>query len=488
MGFKADSSFLRFLTMGALGVQQTISKLKEVGFHPIELERYCTSNKIWATKVKRLRLPDLLCVRTGLRVEVRGKKDLKIRMSDAPSNPNRIWDAGLRREDLVAFITCYNDDENIRTAQSAVFFSVEDLKNSVETSKLGPPKSASEGAERDRTWPCTVPKQNGQVLSVEDGKIKTLLESGRHQTYTIRDKTPYVRPGDQFIGLETIIAGTVSTPIDVSERLTDTWDPLEYLQSSLNIDRYSASKALPFSNDISVNESVDLLERVIDTETEERVALEMASSLARMGSAKGFDFILNKVENPGETYIPMEAIFILTEISDNQSADKLESIATSERYAENELRQAAVWGLGKAGARAYNKLIQFLDDEEDDVAIHAITAFDSDTPNAIIEQLVGLLINGSQRQKAATCEVLRLINNDYVINQLVQAAMINADHKSWIITALGKQSPDAVRIALQNNPLLDQIQPFFHLSIQENWLATDTKNSDLRFMIGQNIY
>ncbi len=488
MGFKTDSSFLRFLTMGALGVQQTISQLESFGFRPIELERYCASNKIWTTKVKRLRLPDLLCVRTGLRVEVRAKNDLKIRMSDAPNNPDRVWDAGLRDEDLVAFITCHNSEEEIRPAQSAVFFAVGDLRNSVETSILGPPKSASEGAERDRTWPCTVPKQNGEVLSVEEGRIRTLLESGRRQTYTLRGKTPYVQPGDQFIGLETMIAGTVSSPVDVNERLADTWDTLGSLQSPFDIDRYSASKALPFSDNISVNDSVVSLENAFDTETEERVALEMGSSLARMGSAQGFDFILSKIENAGENYIPMEVVFILTEIGDNHSATELENIATSEQYAENELRQAAVWGLGKAGAKSYGKLIQFLDDVEDDVALHAITAFDSDTPNAIIDQLVALLVDGNPRQKAAICEVLRLINTDYVINQLVQVAMKNADHKSWIIAALGKQSPDAVRMVLQNNPLLNQIQPFFHLSTQENWLASDTKNSDLRFLLGQNIY
>jgi hypothetical protein len=89
MGFKTDTSFLRFLTMGALGVQQTMKQLAGMGFEPIELERYCASNKIWMTKVKRLRLPDVLCVRTGLRVEIRAKSDLKIRMSDAPANPTR---------------------------------------------------------------------------------------------------------------------------------------------------------------------------------------------------------------------------------------------------------------------------------------------------------------------------------------------------------------------------------------------------------------
>src|ERR1700730_3030356 len=106
MGFKVDTSFLRFLTMGALRVRQVAAELKQRGFEPIELERYCTSNKIWATKVKRLRLPDLLCVRTGLRAEVRAKRALKIRMSDAPQNPDRVWNAGLRNEDVVALIAC----------------------------------------------------------------------------------------------------------------------------------------------------------------------------------------------------------------------------------------------------------------------------------------------------------------------------------------------------------------------------------------------
>jgi hypothetical protein len=100
IGFKADTSFLRYLSMGAVGARQLMKLMKTAGFEPIELERYCTSNKIWSTKVKRLRLPNILCVRTGLRVEVRAKSDLQIRMSDAPGNPDRRWDVGMRDEDL----------------------------------------------------------------------------------------------------------------------------------------------------------------------------------------------------------------------------------------------------------------------------------------------------------------------------------------------------------------------------------------------------
>ena len=176
MGFKVNSSFLRFLTMGALGVRSVLAELKSRGFEPIELERYCTSNKIWTTKVKRLRLPDLLCVKTGMRVEVRAKSDLMIRMSDAPNNPERAWDAGLRQEDLVALVGCAEGPNGPVPADEAAYFSVAMLRDSVRLSKLGPPKSASEGAERDRTWPSTVPRRPGRVLSLDNDKLVVMLE------------------------------------------------------------------------------------------------------------------------------------------------------------------------------------------------------------------------------------------------------------------------------------------------------------------------
>ena len=172
MGFKADSSFLRFLSMGAVGVHRTMERLRDRGFEPIELERYCGSNKIWTTKVKRLRLPDLLCAKTGMRAEVRAKTDLKIRMSDAPANPDRVWDSGLRDDDIVALIACFDTDGGPEPADDAVYFTVGALRASEDRSRLGQPKSASEGAERDRTWPATVPTRDGTVLSLASGFVR----------------------------------------------------------------------------------------------------------------------------------------------------------------------------------------------------------------------------------------------------------------------------------------------------------------------------
>lgn len=71
MGFKEDADFARFVSMGAAGTAAVAVNLREEhGHNPIELERYAMSNKVWQTKVKRLRLPDLVCVRCGRRIEL----------------------------------------------------------------------------------------------------------------------------------------------------------------------------------------------------------------------------------------------------------------------------------------------------------------------------------------------------------------------------------------------------------------------------------
>src|SRR5207249_5426530 len=63
VGLKVDSSFLKFVTMGALGARRICELMAHAGLQPIELERYSRSNKIWSTKVKRLRLPGYVAVK-----------------------------------------------------------------------------------------------------------------------------------------------------------------------------------------------------------------------------------------------------------------------------------------------------------------------------------------------------------------------------------------------------------------------------------------
>jgi hypothetical protein len=251
---------------------------------------YYGSNKIWATKVKRLRLPDVLCVNTGLRVEVRAKSDLKIRMSNAPTNPERRWDTGLRDDDLAAFIACFDTDAGLQVAEEAVLFTIKALRDPVGQSTLGKPKSASEGAERDRTWPGIIPKRHGTVQSSDSEQLIVLMHGDgkppRRQPYRLSGKSVYVSPGDRFKAKTSILAGPPESLANLASYLNRRYDPIRDLQSLNDVDRYAAVKALPYREDLH-GQAVSALEQLLNKETEERVILEAAGAAAVLGSSLG---------------------------------------------------------------------------------------------------------------------------------------------------------------------------------------------------------
>ena len=493
MGFKADTSFLRFLTMGAVGVHRTMERFREIGFEPIELERYCGSNKIWTTKVKRLRLPDLLCVKTGMRAEVRAKTDLKFRMSDAPANPDRVWDAGLRDDDVVALITCVDTDEGPDPADDVVCVTVGALRAAVDKSKLGPPKSASEGAERDRTWPATVPTRDGTVLEVTKERLIVQMNAdaerpARRQTYTLRGKSVYVSPGDTFRAHATILAGEPLALADLSAYLPRRYAPLGDLQSSTDVDRYAAVKALRFRDDPR-RRVIPALEGLIRRETEERVVLEAAGSAAALGSEFGEERITRFIwDNDDRPELRMEAIFILAELGRSSFArEQLVGVATDSRFEGDESRQAAVWALGKAGLQCYEDVLPFIDNPDENLALHALGAFGADTPRPVIDRLVQDLVAGDRRRAPAASEVLRIIASDEALQALIAAANAKEPVPDWIVATLGRLPPDRVRAALRYSPLLDHVTPMLLSARGAHWLASEAMGTDIAFLLKQNL-
>lgn len=493
MGFKADTSFLRFLTMGAKGVHQTMAQLRGGGFKPIELERYCASNKIWATKVKRLRLPDILCVKTGLRVEVRAKSDLKIRMSDAPSNPDRAWDAGLRDVDLVAFIACCDTADGPTPAADAMFFTVESLRKSVQLSKLGPPKSASEGAERDRTWPATVPSRDGRILEVTPTKIvaemsATTDQPARNQSYTLNGKTPYLRPGDTFEGEASFLSGGPSSMANLPAYLKQTYDPFVALESDNAVDRYAAVKCFPYRQE-DASSIRPALEQFIAKETEDRVKLEAAGSATSFGSSLGQDTISEFIwTNNHSPELRMEAVLILTELAGGKFAkETLKAVATSPNFSGDELRQAAVWGLGKAGLKAYEELLPFIRDPEENVVLHAIAGFGPDVSDAIIENLVRELVRGDERTAPAASEALRHIGTEAVLHALIKAHIGMPEARNWILATLGRMPPEMIREQLSGSSLMHTLAPMLLVAPGANWLSSEEMDINISFLFKQNI-
>ena len=151
-------------------------------------------------------------------------------------------------------------------------------------SRLGPPKSASEGAERDRTWPATVPTRDGTVLEVTDERLIVQMNAdaerpARRQTYTLRGKSVYVSPGDTFMAQTTILAGEPLALADLSTYLPRRYSPLEDLKADTDVDRYAAVKALRFRDDPRV-QVIPALENLIHREPE-RTCRPRSSGLRR---------------------------------------------------------------------------------------------------------------------------------------------------------------------------------------------------------------
>lgn len=487
MGFKVDTSFLRFLTMGARGTRAVIAELEAMGFKPIELERYCTSNKIWATKVKRLRLPDLLCVRTGLKIEVRAKSALAIRMSDAPANPDRTWDAGADNEDVIAFVPCLNGASGPIPASKAVYFDVGALRRSVRQSTLGAAKSASEGAERDRTWPATVPTKSGVVLSVSQDKLTVQMdETGRRQSYRIVGKHAYVAEGDHFEAGLTFLAGAPEHMADLKPHLAHRYDPLKALASARAVDRYAAAKAIRFLPHLQ-RIALPRLEAQLAVEREPRVALEIAGTTAALGSAVGEERMRVFLDAEDAAALSMEAILILTEIGGEFARAELIRLAKDPALRQDERRQAAIWGLGKAGLRDYRELLPHLTDTQENVVFHAIAAFGSDTPADAIKRLVDMLATAGAEFAPAASESLRVIGNRLVIEALTARVLRGGTGADWSFATLGRLDPDLVRTVLHGSPLLARLEPMLLIAQGANWLSCEDAMVNLAFLLKQTL-
>jgi hypothetical protein len=136
---------------------------------------------------------------------------------------------------------------------------------------------------------------------------------------------------------------------------------------------------------------------------------------------------------------------------------------------------------------AYTDLLSFVGDEDRDVALHAIAGFGSDAPTNVIDDLISDLVSEDQHRAPAASEALRNIGGDAVLNALITTARQKKGADGWILATLGRLPSDKVRAALRGDPLLDRLSPLLLLSNSSNWLADDTVDIDLKFLLKQNL-
>jgi HEAT repeat protein len=222
-------------------------------------------------------------------------------------------------------------------------------------------------------------------------------------------------------------------------------------------------------------------------ESDDRVALEMAASAARLGADAGLEQVATTVWKHDRGDLRMEAVLILTELGTGAAAAELQRVATAREFEGDELRQAATWGLGREGCRAYADLIDLLGDEDDAVVLHAIAAFGGGASEQVVRSLVEVVQQGEPRRRAGASEALRLIGSQHVLRALIDAARSREGARPWVLATLGQLDPASVRTALAGDPLLSEVEPLMALGPAENWLARPEAAEDLRFLLLQRL-
>jgi hypothetical protein len=477
VGFKSDREFLRNVSIGAVGTRKIAAILRQGGFRIIELERYCSSNKIWQKKIKRLRVPDLLCLDSGIRIECRAKADLKITMSHSVNNADRAWDKGLRDNDIVAFIRCWPTDGIWIASDRAALFRVGDMRSTWPLAKQERMKSASEGSEVRITWPATVANRTGRVLSVSTDSIKTELAGGRQQSYRLARESngrdfslvPHVNTGDVFGEGDTILASALPAMLPPSAPPQRRYDFFPDLESRDAESVYAAVKALGFLPDLSAR-SRSRLNQIMGDSEDGRIQLEAAASLARLGFNEGWDLISEMVSDRNAApENRMESSLILAEMPDQRSVDLLKSLLADTSNV-SELRASGAWGLASVSVDADpGVLVSYVHDADEVVAVHAIVALSRLVRSENLEAMLQK-VGDDGRQSAGLVRATLLSRFDFVhdIVRLIHAS--SAPRRQWLLYLLACRGRLACAQYLRNeSPDLLKELDFFWTHQVENW-------------------
>ena len=441
MGFKEDADFARFLSMGAIGAAAVAGHLSaDLGHAPVELERYALTNKVWQTKVKRLRLPDLVCTHCGMRVESRAKSKLSMVLSHSDS-PGREWDGGgMRDGDLFAFIRVELGSPSPSIGEP-VYVETSALRRAVSFARRSAPKASSQGSEVTMTWPTWVPRRSGRVMGVDlNDRIVCHWDDGRRFRYWQwrrwgEAKRLYLEPGSSIIGGETLVAGVVDEPSTLICP-GESWDLSSSMKDVDVTERYAAVKVAGLLKRHDLTDVMITVAQDVDW----RLRLEAYAGLARLSPDPWTERISEIVsDGDGEREEQIEAVFVLSEIPTSTATLALAAIA-ADRSLSSELRAAAAWGLGQGAAPESDLLLPFISDDDKLVSLHAITAIDQIT-DSDATRLSGWL-GAEDKLALAAARVLQRCGR---IEELLDACEHGGHGRLWALRALGDLPPDEVR-------------------------------------------
>lgn len=442
--FKTDESFLEKISIGAVGALKVFNDLSKQGHNPIELERGSMSFKIWkGIKIKRVRVPDILCVNCGKRVESRGKTKLEITMSHSVATPERGWDFGLNDDDYIALVKCTKAGESPtdwvaeEPVQYVQVVSMREAyrKNLAVSEK---PKGATEGFELRVTWPsCTA--SDGCTISFADSEKIQYRRLTDNRVVTLRlakrgiKLEPQVKVGDK-VRKNQIIASAV--PILSGFDCHKTTSPsyfIDLMASPLLSDRYMASKALAR---LPSETAARTLTQTVRNEKEHiYVRLEAASTLVKTGHMEYLSFFKGLLNDP---YLEnrLECVIVLGEIRALESCDLLVKTLL-DKGQHPEIRAGAAWSLGELkNKKAMDALVKVFDEAQANVreeAARALMRFGNDYS----KEMIGFIKSSSEDQRAGIAWALSK-SSKFTVRDLMDV-MTDDQARRWVSWIVGTQ-------------------------------------------------
>lgn len=477
--FKTDESFLEKISIGAIGTQQVFSVLRQLGHQPIELERGSMNYKIWKKyKIKRIRVPDILCVDNGIRIESRAKTKLEISMSHSTSDPMRGWDYGMKDNDYVALVVCEKFGDNPidwKADHLVQFISIKELRNAEKQSQVVfiQAKGAQEGFEARITWPASLASSEGRVTEIGktikyktvEGKIKWIGLSKGGKTLT-----PLVNIGDKVFPNQIL-----ASVIKAEQTLPTTKANADYFLANLSSltlsERYAAAKALNYFNEPKVVTA--LKEKIKVADEDIYVKLEAAASLARLGNKEGYEFIETFLKDPYLGNV-LESVIVLAEIKTDTACKMLCDILLDENY-DAEIRAGAAWGLGeqhnKAALTAIVTSFNYVDANIKIEAARALAKLTKNFSNDIIETFE----KATSTEKPGIAWALTkstTINLDQLISNLK-----DLDSRHWVSFIIGTHGEERYIAEIEK---LKNKDPEVYFAVTLLWKIMTSWTHDLK--------
>lgn len=477
--FKADESFLEKISIGAIGTQRVFSVLKQLGHQPIELERGSMNYKIWKKfKIKRIRVPDILCVNNGIRIESRAKTKLEISMSHSTSDPNRGWDFGMKDNDYVALVVCEKFGDNPidwKADQLVQFISIKELREAATNDQIVfiKAKGAQEGFEARINWPSSLASSEGIVTEIDKTiKYKTIEGKTKWVGLSKGGKilSPLVKIGDKVFPNQ-ILASVIKAQQTIPTLKVTATFFLNNLSSLILSERYAAAKALNYFNESKVVEA--LKTRIGIAEEDTYVKLEAAASLARLGHEEGFSFIKTFLKDPYLGNV-LESVIVLAEIKTDTSCKMLCDILADENF-DAEIRAGAAWGLGEQQNKsALNAVVTSFNSVETNIKIEAARALAKLTKNFSTD-ILHSFEKASSNEKPGVAWALTK-STTLNIDQLIPT-LKDLDSRHWISFIIGTHGEERYIAEIEK---LKKKDPEVYFAVTLLWKLMTSWTHDLK--------